>query len=316
MTRESKNWTLLLLLAIVWGSSFILMKRGMSTLSGEPIFSDSQVAALRMLIAGLVLLPFGLRAITKIQNRKELLCLTIVGSCGNFLPAYLFTFAETEVSSGYAGMLNSFTPIFTMIIGFFIFKNRLSWVQGFGLIVGTVGIVLLVLAGNTGGEDLTMTGSGWHVSAIVVATFLYAVSLNTIKYTLQRFKAIDITALAFLLVLLPALFSMLQQGTVHTIRTNSHALEGLSYITLLGVIGTALAVILFNQLIASSSTLFASSVTYFIPIVALFIGLSIGEKINLFQIGAMFIVLTGVFIANYWRGNNKKETRSMAPTKN
>lgn len=300
MSRETKNWILLITLAGVWGSSFILMKRGMFTNEGEPIFSDTQVAALRITIAGIVLLPFALKALKQIQTLKEFLFLTIVGTCGNLIPAYLFTYAETGISSGYAGMLNSFTPIFTMIIGYSVFKNRLTLIQVVGLFIGTVGIVLLVLAGNQTGENLKITGSWWHVSAIVLATFLYGISLNTIKYTLQKFKAIEITSLAFFIVLIPSSLSTIQLGTITTIQTNSHAMEGLGYISILSVIGTVLAVILFNKLISASSTLFASSVTYFIPIVAVFIGLSYGEHINIGQIGSMAVVLFGVFIANYW----------------
>lgn len=306
MSRETKNWIILLLLACVWGSSFILMKRGMFTNKGEPIFSDAQVAALRITIAGLVLLPFALKALKQIQTLKEFLFLTIVGTCGNLIPAYLFTYAETGISSGYAGMLNSFTPIFTMIIGFSVFKNRLTLIQVIGLLIGTIGIVLLVLAGNQTGENLKITGSWQHVSAIVLATFLYGISLNTIKYTLQKFKAIEITSLAFFIVLIPSSFSTIQLGTITTIQTNSHAMEGLGYISILSIIGTALAVILFNKLITASSTLFASSVTYFIPIVAVFIGLSFGEHINLGQIGSMIVVLSGVFIANYWTRISEK----------
>ena len=299
MGNEKKNWGLLMLLACVWGSSFILMKRGMFTLNGEPIFSDSQVASLRMTLAGLALLPFALKGLKRIESVKEFLLLTTVGVCGNFIPAYLFTYAETGISSGYAGMLNSFTPIFSMIIGLLVFKVKITFVQLIGLLMGTLGIVLLVLSG-TSDNAVQLEGSWKPVLAIVAATFLYAISLNTIKHTLQKFKAIEITSLAFGIVLLPAIFMNIKEGTLQTIQTNSFALEGLGYIAILSVVGTALAVILFNQLITATSTLFASSVTYLIPIVAVLIGIQFGEKINLKQIGAMFIILFGVFIANYW----------------
>ena len=300
MGKDAKNWMLLLILAVIWGSSFILMKRGMFTMNGEAIFSSHQVAALRMTIAGIVLLPFALKGLKQIQTFKEVILLTIVGLSGNFFPSYLFTYAQTGVSSGYAGMLNSLTPIFTMIIGLLVFKNRLSLIQFIGLGIGSIGIIFLVISGNNSIENLKLNGSGFHILAVVVATLCYSISLTTIKFTLQKFKAIEITSLAFLMVLIPSLISFFQLDTISTIRFNSHALEGLGYITLLSVIGTAFAVLLFNKLISNSSALFASSVTYFIPIVAVLIGVSIGEKINIQQIGAMTIVLLGVFIANYW----------------
>jgi drug/metabolite transporter (DMT)-like permease len=296
MTKEMKGWLLLILLSCVWGSSFILMKKGMYTTDGELIFSDGQVGALRMLIAGLVLVPFALFSLKKIKTWKQFFMLAIVGFSGNFFPAFLFTYAETGLSSGFAGMLNSFTPIFTILIGFFVFKIRLSMIQIIGVVIGTIGIVLLMIAG----KDLSLTGNWYHIFAIVLATLFYAISLNTIKHTLQMFKAIEITSLAFFIVLIPALFTNVHFGTWETLKTNKHALEGLSYIAILAVIGTALAVIIFNQVISYSSALFASSVTYFIPIVAVVIGVYFQEYIGCSQIGAMGIVLIGVFIANYW----------------
>jgi drug/metabolite transporter (DMT)-like permease len=296
MSKELKSWLLLIILAGIWGSSFILMKKGMFTAEGEVIFTDPQVGALRMLIAALALSPFALTHLKKIKTRKQFVALSIVGFSGNFFPAFLFTYAETGLSSGFAGMLNSFTPIFTILIGFFIFKVRLTFLQILGVTVGTAGIVLLMIAG----KSLSISGTWFHIMAIVLATLFYAISLNTIKHTLQMFKAIEITSLAFFIILIPAAIANLSFGTAHTFQTNEHAMQGLGYITILSLVGTALAVALFNRIISYSSALFASSVTYFIPIVAVLIGLQFGEKISLGQVGSMGIVLIGVFVANYW----------------
>lgn len=296
MTKELKGFVLLLILACIWGSSFILMKKGMYTIEDEVIFTAPQVGALRMLIAGLALSPFALVHLKKIKTWKQFVSLSIVGFSGNFFPAFLFTYAETGLSSGFAGMLNSFTPIFTILIGFIIFKVRLNFVQLVGVIIGTGGIVLLMIAG----KNLSMTGTWFHILAIVLATFMYAISLNTIKHTLQMFTAIEITSLAFFIVLIPAAIANLTFGTAQTFQTNEHAFYGLGFIAILSLIGTALAVVLFNRIISVSSALFASSVTYFIPIVAVLIGLYFGEKISWGQVGSMLIVLCGVFIVNYW----------------
>ena len=301
MGKDAKNWGLLLILATIWGSSFILMKRGMFTSDSEPIFSAAQVGALRMTIAGIVLLPFAIRNLKHIQNLKEVILLGIVGLSGNFFPAFLFTYAQTGISSGYSGMLNSFTPIFTLLISFFVFKNRLTYIQLIGLFIGTIGIILLILSGNHPNENLQFSGSLLPVLAVVLATLCYAISLTTIKFTLQKFKAIEITSLAFFIVLFPSLIAFFQLDTIQTIKSNPHAMEGLGFISILSIVGTAFAVLLFNKLISNSSPLFSSSVTYFIPIVAVLIGMSIGEHINILQIGAMTIVLLGVFIANYWK---------------
>jgi len=294
MSKELKSWFLLIVLACIWGSSFILMKKSMFTSSDETIFSDNQVGSLRMLIASLVLLPFALKAIKKLKNLKDIIPLSIVGVCGSFIPAFLFTYAETGISSGYAGMLNSFTPIFALIIGFIVFKDRLTKIQVTGVAIGSVGVVSLMLAG----QDLSIKGDFSHIISIVIATFLYAISLNTIKHKLQHLKGIEITSLSFLLILFPGLIISLFNGSFNTIATNQHSIDGLIYLTILSVIGTAIAVVIFNQLITISSVLFASSVTYLIPIVAVIIGLSFGEQINAQQIIAMLIVLLGIFLSN------------------
>jgi drug/metabolite transporter (DMT)-like permease len=270
------------------------MKLGMFTSEGKAIFSDTQVAALRMLIAALALLPFAIKALYKLKSGRNLLLLTLVGFAGHFFPAFLFTYAETGLSSGYAGMLNSFVPIFALIIGFVVFKNKLTTLQVSGIAIGTVGIILLTLSG----ADLSLSGSWTHVGAILIATLCYAISVNTIKYTLQHLSGLEITALSFMLTIVPSIIINLYSGTLETIQTNEYAYQGLGFIIILSVVGTAFAVVLFNILISNSSVLFASSVTYLIPVVAVIIGLSFNEHINIYQIGSMAVVLTGVFVAN------------------
>lgn len=294
MNGVYKSWFLLIFLSVIWGSSFILMKLGMFSSDGYSIFSHTQVAALRIVIAGSVLLPFALKSVRKLKSIRNFLLLALVGFAGNFFPAFLFTYAETGLSSGYAGMLNSFVPIFALIIGFVVFKNRLTGIQILGIAIGTVGIVLLTIAG----ADLSMSGSWQHVGAIVIATLCYAISLNTIKNTLQHLSGIEITALSFMIVWVPGIVISLFSGAVDTMATNEYALQGLGFIVLLSVVGTAFAVVVFNTLISTSSVLFASSVTYLIPVVAVLIGLAFHETINIWQIGSMGLILCGVFVAN------------------
>jgi drug/metabolite transporter (DMT)-like permease len=269
------------------------MKLGMETTSGEAIFTHTQVAALRMSIAGLFLLPLAIKAFRKLSwgNTWKL---AIVGLLGNFIPAFLFTFAETGISTGYTGMLNSCTPIFALIIGYLVFQNKLNNWQILGVVIGTFGIVSLTFAG----QSFSLNGSWIYVGAVVIATLGYAISLNTIKYTLQHLKSTEITALSFFIILIPAVPAVFLTGSFETIASNPHALTGLGYIAILSVVGTAFAVILFNRLISSASILFTSSVTYLIPVVALLIGLGFNEEINLYQIGSMVIILSGVFAAN------------------
>lgn len=294
MSKQAISWILLIFLACIWGSSFILMKKGMFSEDGSVIFSSQQVGSLRMLIAALILLPISISKL-KLLNIKNIIFFAIVGFCGNFFPAYLFTFAETGISSGLAGMLNSFTPIFTIIIGFIIFKNKLTNKQLFGTFIGTVGIVALVLTG----KNASLTGDWEHIFAIVLATLLYAISLNTIKYKLSSYNSYEITSLAFFSILPFSIFGFFATDTIATIRSNAMALNGLIYIFILSIVGTALAVLIFNRIIAYSSALFASSVTYFIPIVAVVIGFGFGESITIWQVISMLVILFGVIVANF-----------------
>jgi drug/metabolite transporter (DMT)-like permease len=293
MSKQTISWLLLLLLACIWGSSFILMKKGMFAEDGTAIFSSEQVGSLRMLIAALALLPISIGKLKKL-SWKNILPLAIVGFCGNFFPAFLFTYAETGISSGLAGMLNSFTPIFTIIIGFLFFKTKLTNKQILGTIIGTLGIIALVLTGKTA----SLNGDWDHILAIVLATLLYAISLTTIKNKLSNFNSFEITSLAFLIIFPFSIGGFFITDTLQTFNSNPLAYQGIFYIIILSIVGTALAVVLFNRIIAFSSALFASSVTYFIPIVAVLIGFTFGETINLWQVLSMLIVLSGVIIAN------------------
>ena len=293
MSKQTISWLLLLLLACIWGSSFILMKKGMFAEDGTAIFSSEQVGSLRMLFAALALLPISIGKLKKL-SWKNILPLAIVGFCGNFFPAFLFTYAETGISSGLAGMLNSFTPIFTIIIGFLFFKTKLTNKQILGTIIGTLGIIALVLTGKTA----LLNGDWDHILAIVLATLLYAISLTTIKNKLSNFNSFEITSLAFLIIFPFSIGGFFLTDTIQTFNSNPMAYQGIFYIIILSIVGTALAVVLFNRIIAFSSALFASSVTYFIPIVAVLIGFTFGETINLWQVLSMLIVLSGVIIAN------------------
>lgn len=300
MQKELKSWLMLVALACIWGSSFILMKRGMETTTGIPIYSDTQVASLRMVIAGLVMLPFGIYAIRKISSKKQVLSLLVVGFAGNFLPAFLFTFAETELSSGLAGMLNSFTPFFTLIIGWLFFRQSLKWKQSLGLVIAFSGIALLIILGST----FSSKGEWYHIAALVIATVSYGLSLNTIKHTLANFKSWEITALGFSFVAIPAGITTFFTGTIHTIQTNPHAMEGLGYIAILSLFGTCLALLIFNRLIALTSAVFASSVTYFIPFVAVILGVLLNsESFHWTQLVAMAVVLFGVYLSSRAKQN-------------
>lgn len=295
MSKDLRSWIFLFILALIWGSSFILMKRGMYDEVGGHIFSDSQVGALRMAIAGLVMLPFGLMNLRKIKNWKQVAYLLLVGTFGNFFPAFLFTFAETKLSSGLAGMLNSFTPFFTLILGFLFFKQQIRLKQVVGLLIAFCGICILV--GILDGSSIEI--SLLHVGAILLATVMYGTSLNTIKYKLSEFKSLEIASLSFTFLAIPAWIVMMSLDTFRVFKTNEHAYDALFYISILSVFGTCLALLLFNQIIKLKSPMFASSVTYMIPIVAVVLGVLWNhETFHFSQLLGMIVIVGGVYLVN------------------
>jgi len=291
---SAKYWLLLLLLSLIWGSSFILMKTAMYNDEGASIFSSNQVATLRILIASIALLPFGLFAIRKVNFKKDLFSFVIVALCGNLLPAFLFTYAETGITSGLAGMLNSTTPIFTIFIALIIFNDQISARQFTGAFIGVLGVTALIYFG----KQNSLSGEWSHIISVICATLCYAISLSVIRYKLSHYKSLDIASVAFLLLLFPAIGLFFLEDTLSVFKNTEDVRNGFGSILILSLIGTALALFIFNTIIKNTSALFASSVTYFIPIVAVIIGLFFNEGINGLQIGGMLIALMGVFIAN------------------
>ena len=294
MTEKPFSFLLLLVLSLIWGSSFILMKLGMYGPEGQSIFSAIDVASWRMLIASSLFLPFSITLWKQINSWKTLLYLLIVGMCGSFIPAFLFTTAETSIHSAMAGMLNSFTPIFTIVLGFFIFKQSIKRNQVIGVFVGTTGLISLALIGDI--EHLK--GDILPVSMVVMATFCYALSLSVIKYKLQELHPLTITTLSLSLIWLPSLLIVISGKSFEVFEHNGLAAKAFGFVFILSFFGTVTATLLFNYLIKLSSALFASSVTYLMPIVALLIGLFFGEEILWFQVISMAIILIGILIAN------------------
>ncbi|PBQ31600.1 EamA family transporter [Sphingobacteriaceae bacterium] len=288
MTSKTLSWIILVVLALVWGSSFILMKRGLDS------FSSDEVAALRISIAFLFLTPLYIKHY-KIDLKKYFKGLFIMGVFGNLIPAFLFTKAETQVSSSLAGMLNALTPIFTIIVASVWLKVKPDGVKISGIIVGFVAASCLMLFDKT--ED--MFRNVIYSLLIFAATFCYAISVNGIKKYLSDLNSVKATLWAFTItgpVALIYLFGF-SDFTLH-LSTNNEAWTSLGYISILAIVGTALSVILYNVLIKLSGVLFASSCTYLIPVFAIFWGLFDGETVNFIQILSIVAIILSVYLIN------------------
>ena len=286
MKKSFKNYISLILLAVVWGSSFILMKRGLVA------YDYMQVAALRIFIAFLSLAPFMLKAI-KVVRRKHLLAIVAMALFGNGMPAFLFTKAQTELDSSIIGILNSLVPLFTLLLGVYFFKTKPTKNNIAGIIIGLCGAVVLICSTMGGGIEINK-----YVFLVISATVMYAISINVIKKYLHDLDALSITALAFLLIGPLSAIYIFNTDFLEIATTTNQGLIALGYIALLAVVCTSAAVVLFNKLISQSTAVFASSVTYLIPVVAIFWGVFDGEEVVLIHLLSVVIILSGVYLVN------------------
>jgi drug/metabolite transporter (DMT)-like permease len=281
-------WSILILLALVWGSSFILIKKGLE------FFTSTEVGALRVSITFLVLSPLALARIRKV-TRRDWRYLALVGIIGSVFPAFLFAKAQTGIDSNLAGILNSLTPLFTLLIGLSFFALKVRWFNIAGIFIGLCGAIGLISV--SGGKSFEFNFQ--YAVYIVIATVLYATNVNLVKYRLKDVDAVTITAFSFFIIGLPViLYLIFFTGFVHQIATDHSSLEGLGYIAILAVIGTGLALIAFNKLVKLASPLFAASVTYLIPIVAIFWGVVDGENILAISFLWIALILAGILLVN------------------
>ncbi|WP_338410205.1 EamA family transporter [uncultured Flavobacterium sp.] len=285
--EKNKKWYLLVFLGCVWGSSFLLMKLGLKGVS--PV----QMGSLRILFAAAFLLLVGFKHIAKIPHHKwKFIALTAL--MGTFLPAYLFAVALSKIDGSISSILNSLTPLNALIFGILFFKVDVQRRQIFGVIIGFIGCVLLVLFGD--GENTTE--NYYYALLIVLASICYGINVNLIKKHLSDLKPLTISTGNFVVMLVPALVILYFSGFFETVHQQK-VLTSLGYIAVLGVVGTGLSNILFFKLIQISSPVFASSVTYLIPVVAILLGYFImNETLTFVQGIGAFVVLLGVYFSS------------------
>ncbi len=279
------SWFVLLLLSIVWGSSYILIKKGLLA------FAPEQLACMRISFSTLCFLPIFILRFSDIDWSKTK-ALLIVGGAGSFIPAFLFALAQTRLSSSLTGLLSSLTPLFTLLQAFILFKMPYSWAKILGVLMGLCGAVFLVYFGQSGNS-----ANFWYGGLVIIACFLYAYSANTVKASLQDMNPITLSAASFVLVGPPAILYLLSTDFIEIIQTHPQGLSSLGYICLLAFAGTVIASLLFFWLVQLTNAVFASTVSYLIPMVALGWGFLDGEPITIYHFLGMVLILFGVYIS-------------------
>ncbi|MDB3977241.1 EamA family transporter [Flavobacteriaceae bacterium] len=288
MKTLDKKWLYLSLLSVVWGSSFILIKKALIGLT--PL----QLGALRTLFAGIFLLIVGFSYLKKIR-RPQWKWIAISALLGTFIPAFLFAFAETQIDSAVASILNATTPIVTLLLGVILFKIVFSKNQVIGVMAGLAGSLLLIWSG----ADVNPNQNYWYSTLVLAASVCYALNVNILKKYLQGLPAMAIAAGNFIVLVVPAFIVLLFSGFFSlTFKDNTVLHESLGYLLILAIVGTAMAKVMFNKLVQVSTPVFASSVTYTIPVMALLWGLLDGERFTLLQAGSAAFILFGVVLTN------------------
>jgi drug/metabolite transporter (DMT)-like permease len=262
---------------------------------GMLVFSPYQVASLRMFFAGLVLAPFAFKAWAKIPKQKMGLVI-VSGVVGNFIPAYLFCVAETQIDSSLAGILNSLTPLFTIIVGLLFFNTSTNLTKITGILIGFIGLSFLMVSG----KEVSLHNLS-YAALVLVATLLYGINVNMVGRHLQNIGSLNIASIAFTFLIIPSALVLFFTGFFNYSFTQSAVQHSLFASAVLGIIGTSIATIMFYFLVKRAGVLFGSLVTYGIPVVAVGWGIAYGESLSLQQVGCLAIILLGVTIVN--RGN-------------
>ncbi|CAM2801390.1 multidrug DMT transporter permease [Chryseobacterium flavum] len=292
MNADKEKWILLAVLSIIWGSSFILIKKSLEH------FNPFQVGSLRVLIAGIILLPVAVSNY-RLFPKRHLKWLILAAFTGNFIPMFLFPIAETEVSSSIAGIINSMMPIFVIIVGGLIWKFETTKKQIIGTLISFTGVCILAFGGGESADFKIIP-----ILLLLLATLCYALSTTTVKSKLMEVSSTVLSAFVFSFVLFfPSVIALSFTGFFSEFTFSKDNMLGLLFVSLLSVFGTGLAMMMNYRLLKVSSPLFASTVTLIMPIVAIIWGIIDGEKLTYLQfIGAGIIIAGLIFL----RTNQKK----------
>jgi drug/metabolite transporter (DMT)-like permease len=290
MSENNRGTAILLFtgLTLIWGTSFILIKQGLK------VFSPDEVATLRVTAAAIFLLPVGIVQLRDMRS-NDYWKMFASGMMAIFIPAFLFSTAQTRMDSSVAGILNALSPLFTMIIGAFVFNQKFKGASIIGIILGFGGAVVLTLT-RTEGE---LAGINVYALLIVLACVFYGANLNFVKFVIPDVRSLTITSVSVLLVgPLAAIYLFGFTDFTTKLQHTEGAWTATGFIVLLGLMSTAVALLLFNRLVKLTTPLFASSVTYVMPIVAVLWGILDGESIQAGHFIGMSLIIGGVYLAN------------------
>lgn len=286
LNKKLWQWVILIILSIIWGTSFILMKTGLRS------YSPLQIASLRMFIAFIFFTPFAYKALKKLR-KQHIPYILFIAIIGNGLTAFMFALAQTEIKSSVAGMLNATTPLFTFLVGVVFYSLKTKIYKALGLLIGLFGTFALLYFDS----EISFSSNLLYPLLAVVATIFYSINVNMVKFNLKDLDGLTISILTFIFVGPVSIVAFLFTDFMAPIQSNDFFISSLS-IFLLAILSSGIALVLFNILIKYTSTIFASTVTYLIPVVAILWGLFDGENILVLQILSVAVIIAGIYLVN------------------
>lgn len=281
------NWLLLISCALIWGCSYYLIKQGLHG------FEPMEIAGIRIVAAGLCLFPFLLPALRAIPFQKYPMIL-ISALLGYGLPIYLYPLAQTHISSSMAGIINSLTPLCTYLIAILFFNMAGNRRKLGGVLIGMSGVVSLIVFK----PQAEFSSELIFIFVALANPLLYGLNNNIRKSYLDDLDSLPLTSLIFGILLVPSLIFVFTSRIPEKLFTSEAAQQAVWYVVLLGVFGTAVAMTLINILIRRVDIMFATTVTYLMPVVAVGIGFYDHEQIGWYELLGLGLILTGVILIN------------------
>lgn len=279
------RWFLLIIIALTWGSSFILIKRSLV------VFTPYQIGAIRAGVSGLLLAYIGIPALRK-MSKNTLMWVITAGFFGNFFPMFLFPLAQTQVSSSMAGILDSLVPVFVLVLGYFIFGIKSKTTQVVGALIGFLGAATLMYFSQSNQEGSQLG----YALLIVLATACYALTALIIKMKLDHVPSKELSGSVFSIWMIPSFLILINSGFFNTFNSNPETWKALGYLGILTILGTAIAIILYYKLIKNTSPMFASTVTYLLPLIAVIWGLIDGEEFSIWYLVGGILIFFGIYL--------------------
>ena len=280
-----KAYSILIFLSLVWGSSFILIKKALIA------FDPVEVACLRISISAIAFTPFLIWQLKNVDWSKWKFFL-LVGLTGSGIPAFMYATAQTQISSTMSGVLNSLTPIFTLIVSILVYKNPFNLSKAQGVILGFVGATMLFILGDSGDSS----NNQWYGLFVVIGTFCYGFSSNIVQHNLTGIRSLIISAVSFCMIGPPAIGYLMTTDVLTDITTHEYGYQSLAAIAFFALAGTVMASVLFYYLVQVTDALFGSTVAFIMPLVAIIWGIIDGEIFLMTDLIGMMLILGGVYL--------------------